>query len=42
VLQWFDHYLKDKEGPKWITKGVPYLKQVERKKDETKGNREVR
>ncbi len=33
VLQWFDHYLKGETGPKWITKGVPYLKQVEQKNE---------
>jgi len=32
VLQWFDHYLQDEDGPAWIEDGVPYLKQVERKK----------
>ncbi|MFB6279896.1 MAG: prolyl oligopeptidase family serine peptidase [Salinibacter sp.] len=33
VLQWFDHYLKGEDGPDWITEGVPYLKQMERKKE---------
>ncbi|MFB6273929.1 MAG: prolyl oligopeptidase family serine peptidase [Salinibacter sp.] len=41
VLQWFDHYLKGEEGPTWIEEGVPYLKQVERKK-EAAGNRKGR
>jgi len=33
VLEWFDHYLKGEEGPEWINEGVPYLQQVERKKE---------
>jgi dipeptidyl aminopeptidase/acylaminoacyl peptidase len=33
ALQWFNHYLKDEDGPGWIEDGVPYLKQVERKKE---------
>jgi len=33
VLEWFDHYLKGEDGSAWITKGVPYLDQVEQKKD---------
>jgi dipeptidyl aminopeptidase/acylaminoacyl peptidase len=37
LLQWFNHYLKGEEGPDWITEGVPYLKQVEKK--ESKGDR---
>jgi len=24
--QFFDHYLKDKPAPQWMTKGIPYLK----------------
>jgi hypothetical protein len=41
VLQWFDHYLKGDDGPGWIEDGIPYLKQVERRK-EAKGNGEAR
>ena len=41
VLEWFDHYLKGDDGPAWIEDGVPYLKQVERKK-EASGNGEAR
>jgi dipeptidyl aminopeptidase/acylaminoacyl peptidase len=33
VLEWFNHYLKDEDGSDWITDGVPYLEQVERKED---------
>ena len=24
--QFFDHYLKGKPAPEWMTKGIPYLK----------------
>jgi len=37
VLEWFDHYLKGDDGPAWIEDGIPYLKQVERKKESNEG-----
>ena len=37
VLEWFDHYLKGEDGPEWITDGIPYLEQVEQKKDAQQG-----
>ncbi|HKL88808.1 MAG TPA: prolyl oligopeptidase family serine peptidase, partial [Salinibacter sp.] len=36
VLEWFDHYLKDESGPSWIEDGIPFLKQVEQKKEAAK------
>ena len=33
ILEWFDHYLRGAEAPKWITEGVPYLEQQKEKKD---------
>ena len=33
VLEWFNHYLKGEDGSDWITEGVPYLEQVERKEN---------
>lgn len=38
ILDWFGHYLKGDEAPKWITEGVPYLEQerMTRKKDQEK------
>jgi len=42
VLQWFDHYLKDDEGPTWIEEGVPYLKQVEQKEANANGHGKAR
>jgi len=39
VLEWFDHYLKDETGPAWIEDGVPFLEQVERKKEEKEASR---
>lgn len=35
LLEWFDHYLKGEEGPDWITEGVPYLQQVEPKREQS-------
>lgn len=29
ALEWFDHYLKGAEAPRWITEGLPYLEQQE-------------
>jgi hypothetical protein len=26
VRQFFDHYLKGKPAPEWMTRGVPFLK----------------
>jgi len=37
ILEWFSHYLKKKEGPKWITEGKSYLdrkEELEDKKEE--------
>ncbi|PQJ34712.1 acylaminoacyl-peptidase [Salinibacter sp. 10B] len=39
VLEWFDHYLKEETGPSWIEDGIPYLKQIEQKKEEKKASR---
>jgi len=39
VLEWFDHYLKEEAGPSWIEDGIPYLKQIEQKKEEKKASR---
>lgn len=36
VLEWFGHYLKEQEAPKWITEGKSYLdrqKELEEKKE---------
>ncbi len=33
ILEWFDHYLRGAEAPKWITEGVPYLEQQKEKKE---------
>jgi dipeptidyl aminopeptidase/acylaminoacyl peptidase len=38
VLEWFDYYLKDEPGPSWIEDGIPYLEQVERKKEESQAS----
>ena len=29
IQQFYDHYLKDKPAPDWMTKGVPFLKKGE-------------
>ena len=40
VLEWFNHYVRGDEPPKWITEGVPHLerqKEIEKmKKDKGK------
>ena len=39
VLEWFGHYLKEKEAPKWITEGKSYLdrkEELEKKKEKDK------
>jgi acetyl esterase/lipase len=39
VLEWFGHYLKEKEAPKWITEGKSYLdrkEELEKKKEKSK------
>ena len=39
VLEWFGHYLKEKEAPKWITEGKSYLdrkEELENKKNKPK------
>jgi dipeptidyl aminopeptidase/acylaminoacyl peptidase len=28
-FEFFDHYLKDKPAPKWLSEGIPYLKKDE-------------
>lgn len=40
ILEWFGHYLKGKEAPKWITEGVTHLereKELERAKKDKGG-----
>ncbi len=32
TLEWFDHFLKGAEAPAWITEGVPYLEQEEKRR----------
>ena len=33
VLEWFGHYLQEKEAPKWITEGKSYLERQQELKD---------
>lgn len=40
VLEWFNHYVRGDEAPKWITEGVPHLdrqKEIEKMKKENGG-----
>ena len=40
VLEWFNHYVRGDEAPKWITEGVTHLerqKEIEKMKKENGG-----
>lgn len=37
VLQWFDHYLGGEPAPRWISRGVPYLEQIEEREQAAGG-----
>ncbi|MDP2496803.1 MAG: prolyl oligopeptidase family serine peptidase [Candidatus Palauibacterales bacterium] len=39
VLTWFDHYLEGEPAPAWISRGVPYLEQIEEREEEAGGGR---